>query len=91
MGGSTMKMKVEPKTYTKQEVLKYAEGYVAAYHRQLERDMFYHQTFGEWKKENPTHPLAIKNYPEEEYVQVISAYKKYFDAVCAKVVVDADF
>lgn len=42
-----------------------------------------YDTFGEWKKENPNHPLAKMNYPDYEYLNVISAFKVYFDRVCA--------
>ena len=40
-----------------------------------------YEKFGEWKKEHPKHPVAKKNYPDDEYLQIISAFKGYFDAV----------
>lgn len=39
-----------------------------------------YDTFGQWKKENPNNPIAKMNYPDNEYLQVISAYKAYFDS-----------
>ena len=39
--------------------------------------------FGEWKKEHPKNQIAKKNYPDGEYLQIISAFKAYFDAVDA--------
>lgn len=43
-----------------------------------------YEKFGEWKKEHPKNPIAKKNYPDDEYLQIISAFKAYFDAVDAK-------
>ena len=42
-----------------------------------------YEKFGEWKKEHPKNPIAKKNYPDDEYLQVISAFRGYFDAVDA--------
>lgn len=39
-----------------------------------------YDTFGQWKKENPNNPIAKMNYPDNEYLQVISAYRAYFDS-----------
>lgn len=39
-----------------------------------------YDTFGQWKKQNPNNPIAKMNYPDNEYLQVISAYKAYFDS-----------
>ena len=39
-----------------------------------------YDTFGEWKKKNPNNPIAKRNYPDNEYLQVISAYRAYFDS-----------
>lgn len=36
--------------------------------------------FGEWKKKNPNNPIAKRNYPDNEYLQVISAFRAYFDS-----------
>lgn len=58
--------------------------YIRAEHTALERherqagERLYDK-FGEWKAANPNHPIAKKNYPAEEYVQVIAAFRKYFD------------
>lgn len=78
--------KIEAIAYTYDDVLAKAKTLVNAAHNELARDEKLHnkrfyETFGEWKKENPLHPLASKNYPEDEYVMVISAYKKYFDTI----------
>lgn len=39
-----------------------------------------YDTFGQWKKQNPNNPIAKMNYPDNEYLQVISAYRAYFDS-----------
>ena len=40
-----------------------------------------YEKFGEWKKKHPKNPIAKKNYPDNEYLQIITAFKSYFDAV----------
>lgn len=44
----------------------------------------YHETFGAWKLRNPYHPLAKKNYPNDEYVEVISQWFNYFEDIYAE-------
>lgn len=39
-----------------------------------------YDTFGQWKKQNPNNPIAKMDYPDNEYLQVISAYRAYFDS-----------
>ena len=39
-----------------------------------------YDTFGQWKKQNPNNPTAKMNCPDNEYLQVISAYRAYFDS-----------
>lgn len=39
-----------------------------------------YDTFGQWKKKNPNNPIAKMNYPDNEYLQVISAFRAYFDS-----------
>jgi hypothetical protein len=58
--------------------------YIRAEHTALERHELQvgerlYDKFGEWKAANPNHPIAKKNYPAGEYVQVIAAFRKYFD------------
>lgn len=80
------KKDLTPVEYSKEEILNYAKQMVQAAHKILEeqerkygRQLY--ETFGQWKKEHPTYPIAKKNYPDEEYVQVIASYKNYFDAI----------
>ena len=79
---------IEAKVYTYDEVLAKVKTLARAAHNELASEerrlgMRYFETFGEWKKQNPLNPMASKNYPEDEYVQVISTYKKYFDTLAA--------
>lgn len=39
-----------------------------------------YDTFGQWKKQNPNNPIAKMNYPDNEYLQVISTFKAYFNS-----------
>lgn len=79
-----MKKTIEPRHYSQEELLTYAESYVRAAHNSCVREEQrcgekLYTTFGEWKKKNPDSPIAKKNYPENEFVEVIAAYKSYFD------------
>lgn len=81
------KNNIERKQYTEWEIMEQVAGLVRAYHADLERDekrygRRCYETFGEWKKLNQSNPVAKKNYPDNEYLLVISAYKKYFDKIC---------
>jgi hypothetical protein len=78
--------KIEPKIYTQADAIKIAEGLIRVDHARLaaveKKDgKRYFETFGEWRKANPLNPVASKNYPEDEYVMVISAHIKYFDFI----------
>lgn len=82
------KTKVEPRHYEIWEVEASVNGLIRAAHAELAREEKQHnkrmyETFGEWKALNPNHPVAKKNYPHDEYVMVISAYKTYFDGLAA--------
>lgn len=89
-----MSKNIEPRQYTQWEVEEQVAGLVAAYHKTLAftektfNKRFY-EKFGEWKKLNPNNPVAKKNYPDNEYVLVISAYKKYFDMLAERATQDA--
>lgn len=84
------KKTIEPKVYEDWVLYDALERCVISAHNELAQEerrqkkrMF--GVFGEWKKENPTHSLAKMNYPNDEYIMVISAYKNYFDKkYCAK-------
>lgn len=73
--------------YTKDEVINYQKKTIAKLHKQFDKENqnygIYHQTFKEWKKDNPNHYLAKMYYPEEEYVEIISFYIKYFNSIAA--------
>ena len=72
------------RVYTQEECLRHAKWFVNAYQNELAADVkngWHHETFGEWKKENPTHKLASKPYPDNAFVEVISEYIRYFDLV----------
>jgi hypothetical protein len=76
-------MKMEPKQYTEWEICNFADRMIAAEHKafaQLEQKhgMKCYDTFGEWKKTHQTNPLAAYTFPENEYLQVISAHLTYF-------------
>ena len=80
------KTKIEPKNYTEWELNEYAERFTIAAHNALAQEerrvgKRCFETFGEWKQNNPTHSMAKKNYPKDEYLAVISAHKNYFDKV----------
>lgn len=82
------KKNIEVKTYTEWELNNIAESVVNAAHNALAREEHRigkrcYETFGEWCKLNPNHPVAKMNYPKDEYVMVISNYKEYFDKKCA--------
>ena len=86
---------IEVVAYTYDQVLTKVKTLVRAAHNELARDEKLHkkrfyETFGEWKKQNQLSPIASKNYPEDEYVIVISAYKKYFDTLAAASLEDDD-
>lgn len=77
-----MSKTIEPKNYTQEELDRFALNYIRADHNTLAHKeqkygvkMF--STFGEWKKEHPTNPLAQYTFPENEYLQVISAHIHY--------------
>lgn len=75
------------RVYTKEQVLNNIAWLVNSYHKALAADTrngVYHETFGEWKRENPRHRLANKNYPKNEFVEVISAYINYFNELYDK-------
>ena len=87
------KAKIEPKIYTEQALRQIMEGYIRARHNELARHeqqckKRFYETFGEWKKRNSQHKLATMNYPEDEYVMVISDFKNYFDKRAASQVDD---
>lgn len=80
---------IEPKNYEQWEVLEHTKKLVQVSHeifanQEKAKGQRLYDTFGEWKKENPNHPIAKKNYPDNEYLQVISNYRQYFDIVCAE-------
>ena len=79
-----MSKKVEPINYPEEEVWKFAETQVNAAHNELVREerrekKSLYDKFGNWKRQHPEHPLASRNFPNDEYVQVISAFWNYFD------------
>ncbi len=86
-----MKKIIEPKEYTKEEILRITEKYVRTTHDFYQKMNCGFETFGEWKKKNPTHRLANRNYPDDEYVIIISNYFKYFEEKYAEEVVDCGF
>lgn len=96
MEENKMKKTAEPRSYSQEELLTYAESYVRAAHNSCAREEQrygekLYTTFGEWKKKNPDSPIAKKNYPENEFVEVIAAYKSYFDKRYAEDIIDAGF
>lgn len=70
--------------YTQEDIFRKIEPLVKATHNYFAGMNKNHkcqfETFGEWRKEHPTHRLANKNYPKNEYVIVISQYFEYFNA-----------
>ena len=77
-----MKVNVSERIYTDAELDNYEEQRIEV------RQRYYHErflkegnfeTFGEWKKRCPNHPLAKMNYPNHYYLQVISEHIKYFN------------
>lgn len=64
-------------TVTIERYITAAHGALALAEKTEGRKLY--DTFGEWRKEHPNHPAAKKNYPDNEYLQVISAFKAYFD------------
>lgn len=90
------KVKVELKSYEPGEVYKYTKSFIREYHNTLalhEKNTKRKQydKFGEWKLQNPNNPMAKINYPDEEYVLVISAYKKFFDNTYNSKIAEIDF
>lgn len=84
------KKTIELKAYAQEDIEKVTESYVRAAHNQYLREEQRHgekiyPTFGEWKKKNPNNPIAKKNYPEEEFIQVIAAYHTYFNNKCINI------
>lgn len=89
------KKTIEPKIYTEWELNTRVEQMITAAHNELAHNerangKRYYETFGEWKKANPNNPVAKKNYPNDEYVMVISAFKTYFDKRCGLPIIDDD-
>ena len=80
--------KIETVPYSRDSVEKHIKKVIANEHwrfwmeEQTAGQRLY-EKFGEWKKEHPKNPIAKKNYPDDEYLQIISAFKAYFDAVDA--------
>lgn len=82
------KTKIEPKTYTQWKLNEYAEKLITVAHNSLVMEekrvgKRCYETFGEWKATHSNHPVAKVNYPEDEYVIVISTYKSYFNKFAA--------
>lgn len=77
------KVKIEPREYTQEELNNFMDRMIAAEHRafyQVEQKLNerVYDTFGEWKKTHQTHELAMYPFPENEYLQVITAHMTYF-------------
>lgn len=73
-----MSKTIEPKNYTQEQLEYFAESYIRADHNTLAQHeqkagIRLYETFGEWKKEHPTHELAQYTFPEDEYIQVIGS------------------
>ena len=80
----TMSKKVEPINYPEEKLLLLPENLARACHNELKREekrygKVLYDKFGVWKRQHPEHPLANRNFPNGEYVQVISAFWNYFD------------
>ena len=96
MEDNKMKKLIEPKVYTQEELLAYVKNYIQAVHNIFAKEeqrygKRIYTTFGEWKKKNPKNPVAKKNYPEDEYIEVIAEYKTYFNKMYAEEVIECDF
>ena len=68
-----MKKNEDIRTYTLSELERFQKQYVVAAHNELVREekrlgkkVF--ETFGEWQKKHPNHPIAKKDYPKDEFV-----------------------
>lgn len=69
------KMKVD-KEYAIRSYIRSDHNFLKA---QENKTGYKYETFGAWRRANPDKPAASKNYPDDEYLLVIRAYRDYFD------------